>query len=148
MERAEYIEAVQENPWTFPAVEGCPDPPREWVAAAWDSDAVQESIVAEMARDVSKNGGLGWAVEFLAGLSDALSTEQLVRLFLTIRDGSPHRESEFRPQFEAAFAAHAAALPPPLTRAEVVAALGRFGFDEATAAKLMGEVSPDDGIRY
>ena len=148
MERADYIAALENDPWTFPAVDGCPDPPAEWVTAAWDTEAVQGSIAYDMARDVSKNGELFCGSEFLAGLSAALSTEQVVRLFHTIRDRSPHRESEFRQQFEAGFAAHAAALPPPLTRAEIVAALGGFGFDEATAAELMGEQPPDDGIRF
>jgi hypothetical protein len=148
VERADYLEAVQENPWTFPAVGGCPDPRPDWIAAAWDTEAVQRSIAYDMARDVSKNGELFCGQEFLEGLSAVLSTEQVVRLFHTIRDGSPHREEEFRPQFERGFARHAAALPPPLTRQEVVAALRAFGFDEATAAELMGEERPDDGIRY
>ena len=142
------MEAVQENPWTFPAVDGCPDPPPEWVAAAWDTEAVQESIAHDMARDVSKNGEMFCGSGFLAGLSAALSTPQVVRLFLKIRDWSPHRESEFRRQFEEGFAAHAAALPPPLTREQVISALGGFGFDEMTAAELMGEQPPDDGIPY
>ena len=146
MELAEYLEAVQENPWTFPSVDGCPDPPPEWVAAAWDTEAVQESIASDMAHDVSKNGEMRCGAEFLRGMSAALSTEQVVRLFRTIRDESPHRESEFRPQFEDGFVTHVAALPPPLTREEVVAALSEFGFDEATAAELMGEVPPGHGV--
>lgn len=145
MERAEYLEAVQENPWTFPAVEGCSDPPPEWVAAAWDTEVVQESIASDMAREVSKNGTMFCGDAFLEGLSAALSTEQVVRLFRRIRDESPHRESEFRPEFVAGFAAHAAALPPPLTRDEVLSALvADFGLDIATAAELMGEQPPGE----
>jgi hypothetical protein len=49
VELAEYLEAVQENPWTFPSVAECLDPPPEWVAAAWDTEAVQESIACDMA---------------------------------------------------------------------------------------------------
>lgn len=145
MKLAEYLKAVQENPWTFPAVDGCPDPPPEWVAVAWDTEA-EESIAQDMARDVSKVGELCCGPEFLAGLSAALSAKQVVRLFRLIRDPSPHREGEFRPQFEAGFAAHAAALPPPLNREEVMAALGGLGFDESTAAGLMGD-RPSDGGR-
>jgi hypothetical protein len=147
VERADYLEAVQRNSWTFPAVDGCPDPPPDWVAAAWDTEAVQRSIAHDMARDVSKNGELFCGQEFLEALSASLSTGQVVRLFHTIRDGSPHREEEFRSQFERGFARHVAALPPPLTRQEVAAALGKFGFDEATAAELMGEEPPDDESR-
>ena len=82
---------------------------------------------------------LGCTEEFLARLSAALRTSQVVALFRQIRDESPHREAEFRPQFERGFARHASALPPPLTRSEVVAALG---LDEATAAEFLGE-SPE-----
>jgi hypothetical protein len=136
VERAEYLAAVQQNPWAFPAVDGCPEPPPEWVAAAWDTKAVQDAIAATIARDVSKAGELFFACtsEFLEQLSAALTTEQVVRLYHTIRDVSPHRESEFRPQFEQGFARHRAALPLPLTWRALVAAVG----DEATAASLLG----------
>lgn len=144
MERADYLEAVQQDPWQFPAVEGCPDPPPEWVAAAWDTDAVQASIAHDLARDVSKNGEMSRRQKFLAKLSAALSTEQVVRLFHIVRSESPHRESEFRPQFTRGFARHAKALPPPLTRPEVVAALGQLGLGEAESAELLGEQCADD----
>jgi hypothetical protein len=135
--------AVQKNPWGFPAVDGCPNPPPEWVIAAWDINAVQTAVADDLARDVSKNGELLSGQGFLARLSLALSTEQVVRLFRYIRDRSPHRESEFRPQFEAAFAAHSSALPQPQTRDQVMAALGVVGFDEAGAEALMREMPPD-----
>lgn len=141
MERAEYLEAVQENPWTFPEVEGYPDPPPEWVAAAWDTEAIQESIASDMARGVSETGALLCGEAFLEGLSAVLSAEQVVRLFHTIRDESPHRESEFRPEFERGFARHAAALPPPLTRPEVIDLLQ---VDEQTGQPLVDGQPPTD----
>jgi hypothetical protein len=144
VERAEYLKAV--DPWTFPVVEGCPDPPPEWVAAAWDTAAVQENLVYVLAREVSKNETMNCSETFLGKLSAVLRTEQVVRLFLAIRDRSPHREAEFRPEFERGFTQHVTVLPPPLTPREVVVALGAFGLDEATAAELMGKAPPANGI--
>jgi hypothetical protein len=145
MTKAEYLRVIQETPWVFPHVEGCDDPPPDWVAEAWDTDAVQGCLVAALVNDVSQNGELLCTPEFLMGLSAVHRTEQVLRLFHALRDGSPHREPEFRPQFEQGFARHAPALPPPLTREEVVARLKAVGFDEATAAQLMGEEPSDDG---
>ena len=54
VECADYLEAVQENPWTFPAVNGCPDPPPEWVAAAWDTQVVQDCIAYDMAATLAR----------------------------------------------------------------------------------------------
>lgn len=136
LERSEYLAMVQQVPWGFPAVDGCPDPPPEWVSAAWDTPVVQDSIAATIARDVSKAGELLFACtpEFLEHLSAAITAEQVVRFYHTIRNESPHRESEFRPQFEQAFARHGPVLPPPLTWRALVARLG----DEAAAAELLG----------
>jgi hypothetical protein len=63
----------------------------------------------------------------------------VVRLFHALRDRSPHRESEFRPQFEQGFVGHVTNLPPPLTREEVIARLKVYGFGEATETLLIGE---------
>lgn len=142
MELSEYLQAVQDNPRSFPKVKGCDRPPLEWTAVAWETEEVQQTIAYELADDVSSNGEMGYRLKRLKELAAALTTEQAVNLFRSIRDMSPHRESEFRPQFEAAFAAHAAALPPPLTRDEVIAALLAIGFDKATAAYLLGESNP------
>jgi hypothetical protein len=142
MERADYLRALRGNPWNFPAVEGCPDPPPKWVAAAWDTRVVQDCIASDLARDVSKGGTMRCGPGYLEGLSAALSTEQVVRFFHLIRDQSPHREREFRPQFEQAFTRHAAALPPPLTRQEVIDMLG---LDEKLARHLLdGEPWTED----
>ena len=34
----------------LPAVPGCPEPPPEWVATAWDTEAIQDSIAGSLAR--------------------------------------------------------------------------------------------------
>jgi hypothetical protein len=69
-------------------------------------------------------------------MSAVLGTAQVVRLFEAIRDDSPHREVEFRPEFEAAFARHASSLPAALSRAEVIR---KLGLDEEAARELLGE---------
>jgi len=142
MELREYLEAINEDPWTFPAVEGCPDPPPEWIAAAWDTDTVQETIASDLAREVSKSGSLCCAPEFLETLAEALSAEQVLQLFEMIRNESPHRESEFRPEFEAGFAEYVDLLPPPLTRGEVIELLGA---EEMVALELLGETYREEG---
>jgi hypothetical protein len=124
MTKAEYPERIQKNPWTILEVERFDSPPAEWVSEAWELEKIQGSIAYDMARDVSKNGEIFCGPEFLASLSEALTTDQVVRLFLKIREWSPHREPEFRPQFEQGFARHASALPPPLTPKEAAEALG------------------------
>jgi len=136
MERSEYLAAIRLDPSVFPAVDGCPDPPPDWVAAAWETPAVQDAIVGSIARDVSKCGELSFACtdEFIARLAATLTTEQVVRFYHALRDESPHREAEFRTEFLAGFARHAAALPPALTWRALVAAIG----DDATAAELLG----------
>lgn len=125
--REEYLQALRENPWTFPYVgaEGGPVP-SAWIAEAWELEEVQFSIVqGGMAREIGKGLGFG-SDEFLALLSAVLTTPQVVELFLNLRHSNPHREEEFRPAFEHAFARHASALPPPLTRAEVIQLLPGF----------------------
>ena len=130
MTREQYIDAVARSPWAFPAVDGLESPPAEWAAAAWETQAVQRTLVEEMRRDVSKVGSVMRDTASLARISDVLKAGQVVRLFEFIRADSPHREVEFRPQFERAFARHAASLPPPLTRAQIMEML-QIDEDEA-----------------
>lgn len=123
--KAEYLQAICEDPWRFPCVGGeCEPPPVEWIAAAWDLEAVQSNLVdGGYVRDVGKGlplcgeGGLKY-------LADALSAEQVLAFFLSLRRSQPHREDEYRPAFEREFARHAAILPPPLTPEEAREALG------------------------
>src|SRR5262245_44499417 len=110
MTKADYFERIQKYPWSFPSVEGCVSPPQDWITEAWELQGIQGSLVYEMANEVSKNGEMFCGPEFLTNLSEALTTEQVVRLFMEIRDRSPHRESEFRSEFEAGFEKHLSAL--------------------------------------
>ncbi len=139
MTEDEYLKSVRKNPWSFPAVEGCLDPPADWTAEAWELVEVQGTVAYDMARSVSKNGELFYNPGYLESLASALRTDQVIRLFLEIRRRSPHRESEFRPEFERGFAQHAADLPPSLTRQEVITALG---LDEESAHHLLDD-DPD-----
>jgi hypothetical protein len=146
MTKAEYFERIQKNPWTFPGVEGFDAPPAEWVSEAWELETIQGSIAYDMARDVSKNGEIFCGPEYLGSLSEALTTDQVVRLFLKIREWSPHREREFRPQFEQGFARHASALPPPLTPREAAEALGLGGgVEDRNADMISGWFRKDRG---
>ena len=133
--KEEYLRRLKINAWHFPYPAGSPwegppgsgpeeaPPPAEWVAEAWELEEVQNNLIGSLVRDVGK--GLPLSCDsFLECLATALTTDQVVAFFHGIRDGSPDRESEFRPAFERAFARHAAALPPPLTREEVIEALG------------------------
>jgi len=139
MTKDTYLECVRKDPWRFPAVEGCRQPPADWAAEAWELVEVQGSVADDLARTVSKNGELFSNPGYLESLSSVLRTDQVIRLFLEFRRWSPHRESEFRPGFEQGFVQHATALPPPLTRQEVIAAMG---IDEEAARHLL------DGVPY
>jgi hypothetical protein len=90
--------------------------PPSWMAEAWCIDQVRENISYGLAKDVGKTGSLCRTREYLSFLERALSVEQLVELFLYIRDehGCALREPEFRPEFEAAFPKCVASLPPAL----------------------------------
>jgi hypothetical protein len=137
VDREEYLRKI--SPTTFPAVEGCSHPPGEWIADAWDSEVIQRTLAWDFAKDVSQDGTIGYDTSYLARLSVLLRTEQVVRLYLTIREESPHREAEFRSQFVEVFSEHASALPPPLMRTEVLTALVSKGFDTSVAVQLAGE---------
>ena len=128
--------ALASDPWKFPDAAGFDRVPADWGMAAWEMEAVRGTIVDEMCRCVSKTGTVAWDAGSLAKIAAVLSTEQVVRLFRAIRDQSPHRESDFRPEFEAAFARHADSLPPLLTRAQIIEQLQ---IDEATARELFGD---------
>ena len=75
---------------------------------------VQYTIVdGGLRRNYLKGLGFSCSAEFLAILSASLRTEQVVRLYLDIRNSQPEREPEFRDDFLRGFARHSSALPPP-----------------------------------
>lgn len=81
------------------------------------------------------------SLEFLDRI---LPLHRMVEIYEKVRSRSPHREVEFRPTFQRVFGERMSAFPSPLSRQEVSEALKAFGFDEATALGLMGEVQPDE----
>jgi hypothetical protein len=144
--REEYLQGIRDEPWGFPYVGGDSDlPPAEWVAEAWDLDEVQESVVdGGIVRDVGKLGQLWCSRELLEVLDRSLRTEQVVGLFLAIRRSNPHREAEFRPGFERAFARHAHALPPPLGGSAARAALSGGEGPRQAPPPPQGPPPPED----
>jgi hypothetical protein len=99
--------------------------PSEWMAAAWEIERVRNELCSEMARTVSKTGGLAYTDEYLRYLSKSLPIARQVELFLYIRDSRNElREFEFRPGFEQAFPDSVPYLPPPLTVKQLSDMLG------------------------
>jgi hypothetical protein len=132
MTKDEYLQRVQQDPWQL-SVKGV-FPADDWLAAAWELEDVREAHSYSMARTVSKGGDLFFTNAYLTALGRSLSVPRQVELFHRIRGRSPHREVEFRGQFEQFFPRSKPFLPPPLTREEIVAALG---LDEASAQHLI-----------
>jgi hypothetical protein len=126
--------------------------PADWFREAWDADeedpekSLRRHVTGDIGREANK-GCLPLAAGQLRWLGQVLREDQWAGLYRGVRDEEPHREAEMREEFVRAAPDKQASLPPPLTRQEVVAALGELGFDEATAAELMGEVPPSDRVR-
>jgi len=136
----DYLRRLERDPFSL-AIDGV-FPPEDWLAAAWEVPHVREAQSDDMARTVSKMGELYYTDAFLAALGRSLSVERQVELFHRIRRRSPHREGEFRERFEEYFPRTRSALPQPLSRAEVMRALG---LDEAAAWVLLdGEEVPEE----
>jgi hypothetical protein len=132
MTKDDFLERMRENPHGVPLpLEATPP---EWMAAAWEIASVREANTYDMARTVSKVGELFYTDEFLGLLGRSLSVDRQVELFRRIRQGSPHREAEFRGQFEQRFPRSVPNLPPPLTREEVIDIMG---LDEGSARHLL-----------
>jgi hypothetical protein len=139
--KSQYIAALTASPWGFPRVDGAADVPGEWAAAAWDVQAIRAPIVDELIRDVSKVGQLCLDEKQLVKMSEVLRTDQVIALYEALCKNSPHRESEFRDDFQRFVAKHAHQLPPALTREQIIELLG---VDEATADELLGDEDDRD----
>lgn len=107
-----FLRRIEESPYGGFVLD---ETPPSWFAEAWLINSVRIAISYDLARDVSKTGKLRCTKEWLAYLHTALSAEQLVALFLYIRDerSCQFRESEFRPEFEHAFPKCVDHLPVP-----------------------------------
>jgi hypothetical protein len=121
----EYLALVRKSPWGGLGFRANPPVPVEWVREAWELPEIQGNVIpGGIVREVSKTGSLCLDPGYLASLSATLTTAQVAQLYLTIRESCATREEEFRPEFLAAFARHAHAIPPALTRDEITARLG------------------------
>jgi len=136
MNRSQYIAALTASPWRFPQVDGADDVPSDWAGDAWEVEAIRAPIVNDLLRGVSKVGKLWRDEKQLMKMSEVLRTDQVITLYEALSNDWPHRESEFRPEFERLFARHATQLPPALTRDQIIELLG---IDEADAAGLLGD---------
>ena len=113
------LRRLREYPLDFPAVDGV-IPPADWVAEAWNVEDIREANLGDWQREVSKTGELNCRDEVLRVLSQLPGA--ITELYDRLRDSSPHREAEFRPQFERALDARI--LPRPLSRLRLVRKLG------------------------
>jgi len=132
--KSQYTAALRASPWRFPGVDGAADVPSNWAADAWDVEAIGTPILNELRQGVNKVGKLCLDEKQLVKMSEALRTDQVIALYAELCNDSPHRESEFRGNFQRLFAKHARKLPEALTRDQIVQLLG---VDEATAAELL-----------
>jgi hypothetical protein len=111
MTKDDFLNIVSANPYSYPLP--LADTPAEWWAAAWRIERVRDELSSDWARDVSKSGSLARYDAFLDLLARSLTPEQLVELYVYIRDKSLRYESEWRAEFERAFPACVAQLPAP-----------------------------------
>jgi hypothetical protein len=117
--RAVYVppltrEAFLANPFGYFNSGRQPEIAAEWFAEAWATlPAFRDNVTYEMTRGVSKLGTMDGEEITATFLSRALSREQVVALYATIRDDSMRPEDEWRGDFERLFPAHATALPAP-----------------------------------
>jgi hypothetical protein len=87
----------------------------EWFKEGWRTlQAFRDNLTYELTRDVRKTGSLRFTPDLLAYLPKILDREQVVAVYVSIRDESGRPEDEWRTEFEEAFPEHAAALPRPL----------------------------------
>jgi hypothetical protein len=86
-------------------------PPADWIAAAWSNPQFRENVTHALVRSVSKNGDFCIADYWMEVLLIFLTAGEVVRLYERIRDESQRLESEWRPEFERAFAPHVGILP-------------------------------------
>jgi hypothetical protein len=105
------------------------DLPSDWLRDAWDIEetdpekSLRLSVTGEIWREVNKGclplieGELQWLASFL-------QSNQVVQLYEDLRSDEPHREAEIRSAFLKSFPQSATALPPALSRGEIIAMLG------------------------
>ena len=75
--------------------------------------AERDSVIDDIARDVSKTGELSFCDEVLNQFRSFFTTEECVELYVQIRDASGRLEEEWRDEFIDYFPDCENALPPP-----------------------------------
>lgn len=99
--------------------------PDEWVAKAWEqSESFRENVTYEFSREARKNGDLSCLEESLRQLASILPMNRNIDIYRSIRDMSPHRESEFRPTFDRIFGDQMTEFPVPFTDQQLVEMFG------------------------
>jgi hypothetical protein len=103
--------------------------PAEWFREAWDvpeedpEKSLRKYVTGDIWHEANK-GCLPLVAGQLRSLASVLRADQWARMYDDIRRQEPHCESEIRREFIDAAPHSAAALPPPLSRDEVVRLLG------------------------
>src|SRR4051812_1055167 len=79
--------------------------PDSWISRAWkESPEFREEIQSCLLRSVSKVGSLSLAAEWLTFIHSALSVDEVIDLYVLIRDQSDRSEiEEWRREFEEVF---------------------------------------------
>ena len=88
--------------------------PSEWMSEAWESAGVRENLTYDIKRIISKTGKIDYDEGFQNLLGRSLTCDQVVGLYVFIRDNAYRSEEEWRPQFTQIFARCAGSLPAPL----------------------------------
>jgi hypothetical protein len=87
----------------------------DWFKEGWRTrPGFRDNLTYELTRSVSKNGDFFIASDLLAYLPSVLDRDQVVAVYVAIRDESRRPEDEWRPEFEQAFADYVGALPSAL----------------------------------
>lgn len=87
--------------------------PTEWMAEAWADEEIRAELTFGLSHMVSKVGELAHSEDYLDLLARSLTHEQLVNLYIDIRDRSYRHEEEWRDEFERTFPEVADMLPDP-----------------------------------
>jgi hypothetical protein len=134
MTKAEFLRAWEADVWSFPLP---PDQiPITWMRAAWKINAVRQATLDLMGQNVSKAGRLGYTVAHLNLLDKALGRRQVMDVYYLLRNFEPHREGDWREEFERGFPSHRSALPPVRSELQLIALLGR---EQAAALGVIKE---------
>lgn len=87
--------------------------PNDWIKEAWGNPHFRDNTTYELIRSVRKNGDFFIAQYWLEILPHILTEQQVIDVYVAIRDQSHRYEDEWRGEFEAAFPGVADKLPPP-----------------------------------